>query len=138
MPSKDSSHHKQPQLEAQPLTQQPMAIVSRVIMGVTSSSSSSSSHRRLQGMLTRLVPTASNRVILSRAIPSKVIMDMVMHSLLSSRVISKATASRDFLMGNLKQDMLPHSQLRVPHQQLQVGMIILQQLLLLLPLLQLQ
>jgi hypothetical protein len=112
-----------------------MAMVSRVIMGVTSSSSS---HRRLQGMLTRLVPMASNRVILSRAIPSKVIMDMVMHSLLSSRVINKATASRDFLMGNLKQDMLPHSQLRGAHQQLQVGMIILQQLLLLLPLLQLQ
>jgi hypothetical protein len=115
-----------------------MAIVSRVIMGVTSSSSSSSSHRRLQGMLTRLVPMASNRVILSRAIPSKVIMDMVMHSLLSSRVINKATASRDFLMGNLKQDTLAHSQLRGPHQQLQAGMIILQQLLLLLPLLQLQ
>jgi hypothetical protein len=56
---------------------------------------------------------ASNRVILSRAILNKVRMDMGMHSLFSSRVISKATVSRNFLMGNLKQDMLPHIQLMV-------------------------
>jgi hypothetical protein len=54
---------------------------------------------------------ASDRVILSRAILNKVRMDMGMHSLFSSRGISKATVSRSFLMGNLKQDMLPHIQL---------------------------
>jgi hypothetical protein len=54
---------------------------------------------------------ASNRVILSRAILNKVRMDMGMHSLISSKVISKATASRNFILGNLKQDMLPHIQL---------------------------
>jgi hypothetical protein len=54
---------------------------------------------------------ASNSIILSRAILNKVRMDTRMHSLFSSRVISKATASRNFLLGNLKQDMLPHIEL---------------------------
>jgi hypothetical protein len=98
-----------------------MAMVSRGIMGVTSSS-------HLQATVTRLLLMDSSLVMSSRAMHSKVTMDIVMHSLLSSRVISRATVSRDFLMDNLKQAMLLHSQLM----ELQVGMIIMQQLLLLL------
>jgi hypothetical protein len=126
MPSKDSRHSKQPQLEQQlPQTQQAMAMASRAITGVTSSS-------HLQATVTRLLLMDSSLVMSSRAMHSKVTTDIVMHSLLSSRVISRATVSRDFLMDNLKQAMLLRSQLMELLQQLRVGTIIMQQLLLLL------
>ncbi len=100
-------------------------MVSRAIMGVTSSS-------HLQATVTRLLLMDSSLVMSSRAMHSKVTTDIVMHSLLSSRVISRATVSRDFLMDNLKQAMLLRSQLMELLQQLRVGTIIMQQLLLLL------
>jgi len=111
-----------------------MAMVSRAIMVLTSS------RHKLQDMVTKLLLMDSSRVIPSRAMHSKVTMDMVILHLLSNRVISKATVSKLMLMDNLRQGMVLHSPLMEQLQQLQVGMIIMQQqqLLLCLPLQQLQ
>jgi hypothetical protein len=110
-----------------------MAMVSRAIMGLTSS------RHKLQDMVTKLLLMDSSRVTPSRAMHSKVTMDMVILHLLSNRVISKATVSKPMLMDNLRQGMVLHSPLMEQLRQLQVGMIITQQqLLLCLPLQQLQ
>jgi hypothetical protein len=62
-----------------------------------------------------------------------------LQDMVSNRVISKATVSKLMLMDNLRQGMVLHSPLMEQLQQLQVGMIIMQQqLLLCLPLQQLQ
>ncbi len=99
-----------------------------------------SSRHKLQDMVTKLLLMDSSRVTPSRAMHSKVTMDTVILHLLSNRVISKATVSKLMLMDNLRQGMVPHSPLMEQLQQLQVGMIIMQQqqLLLCLPLQQLQ
>jgi hypothetical protein len=80
------------------LTQQAMVMVSRAITEVTNSS-----RPMLQVMVTRVLLMDSSRALPSRPMCSKV---MVMLILLSSRVISKATACRDLLIANLKQHIL--------------------------------
>jgi hypothetical protein len=80
------------------LTQQAMVMVSRVITELTNSS-----RPMLQVMVTRLLLMVSSRALPSRPMCSKA---MVMLILLSSTVISKATACRDLLIANLKQHIL--------------------------------